>query len=122
MSEFMSNPVVVLSTVGKPDDAERIAQTLVERRLAACVNVVPGVLSLFRWEGRVHRDVERLLLIKTTRERFEEMYRALIEMHPYELPEVLVLPVVGGHPPYLEWVADSTGTPLVPEPFKPEES
>jgi periplasmic divalent cation tolerance protein len=117
----VSNPVVVLSTVARPEDAERIAQALVERRLAACVNVVPGVLSLYRWEGRVEREVERLLVIKTTRERFQELRLALLQLHPYQVPELLVLPVVGGHVPYMEWVIESTaapradGGPLPPE-------
>jgi periplasmic divalent cation tolerance protein len=119
---FMAEPVVVLSTVSRPDDAERIAQTLVERRLAACVNVVPGVLSVYRWEGRIQRDVERLLVIKTTREKFEEMHHLLLELHPYDVPEVVALPVIGGNPSYLQWVAESTNTPMAPETPKPEES
>jgi periplasmic divalent cation tolerance protein len=119
---FMGEPVIVLSTVSRPDHAERIAQTLVERRLAACVNVVPGVLSLYRWEGRMQREVERLLVIKTTRERFEELHHALLELHPYDVPEVLALPVIGGNPAYMQWVAEATNTPLAPPAPKPEES
>src|SRR5437016_2071261 len=82
-------------------DAERIAQTLVEKRLAACVNVLPGVLSIYRWKGAVEREMERLLVIKTTEERREETTRLLAAMHPYELPEVLALRVDAGHEPYL---------------------
>ncbi len=116
----MSNPVVVFCSVGRPEDAERIAQALVEKRLAACVNVVPGVLSLYRWEGKVQRDVERLLIIKTTRERFNDLHEALLKVHPYELPELLVLPVVGGHVPYMEWVIESVSLPSDSGPLPPE--
>jgi periplasmic divalent cation tolerance protein len=100
--------VVVLCTVGGAEDAERIARELVERRLAACVNVVPGLVSIYRWKGRVERDEERLLLIKTRAERFLELKAALVALHPYELPEVLALPVQAGHEPYLDWIDEST--------------
>jgi periplasmic divalent cation tolerance protein len=116
----VSNPVVVLSTVGKAEDAERIAQVLVEKRLAACVNVVPGVFSLYRWQGKVEREVERLLIIKTTRERFRDLRKALLKLHPYALPELLVLPVVGGHVPYMQWVIESVSLPTDSGPLPPE--
>jgi periplasmic divalent cation tolerance protein len=99
--------VLALSTVGSAEDAERIARTLVERRLAACVNVVPGLVSIYRWEGRVERDEERLLVVKTRAERVEALREALVALHPYELPELVVLPVAGGHAPYLAWLAES---------------
>jgi periplasmic divalent cation tolerance protein len=98
---------VVLCTVGSAEDAERIATALVERRLAACVNLVPGVLSIYRWKGSVERDEERLLLIKTSAARLEALRAAIVELHPYELPEVVALDVAGGHAPYFEWVAES---------------
>lgn len=103
----MSGPVVVLSTVATPEDAERIARELVERGLAACVSVVPGLVSLYRWKGKVEREEERLLLIKTRGERFPALREALVALHPYEVPEVLALPVAGGHPPYLAWLEES---------------
>ncbi len=103
----MSGRVVALSTVGTAEDAERIARALVERRLAACVNVVPGVVSVYRWKGAVERDEERLLVIKTRAERLEELRRALVELHPYEVPELLALPVEAGHGPYLAWLDES---------------
>jgi periplasmic divalent cation tolerance protein len=100
--------VVLLSTVGKSEDAERIAEALVERRLAACVNVVPGLRSVYRWKGRVEREDEVLLVIKTAGERVEEVRRALVAgLHPYEVPELVALPVAGGHPPYLDWLAEN---------------
>jgi periplasmic divalent cation tolerance protein len=106
----MSGALAVLSTVGTAEDAERIARELVERGLAACVNVVAGVTSFYRWEGRVQRDEERLLVIKTRAEGFEALRQALVAIHPYEVPEVIALPIAGGHPPYLEWLAGCVGT------------
>ena len=106
----MSDRVVVLSTVGTDGDAVRIARALVERRLAACVNVVPGVRSVYRWKGRVEEDEERLLVIKTRRDRFEALREALVSLHPYELPEAIVLPVEAGHAPYLAWLDESVGS------------
>jgi periplasmic divalent cation tolerance protein len=104
----VSEHVVVLSTVAKAEDARRIAHALVERRLAACVNVVPGVRSVYRWKGRIEEDDERLLVIKTRRDRAEALRQALVALHPYELPEAIVLPVEAGHAPYLAWLDEST--------------
>jgi periplasmic divalent cation tolerance protein len=103
----VSDRVVALSTVGTAEDAERIARALVERRLAACVNVVPGVVSVYRWKGAVERDEERLLVIKTRAERLEALRQALVELHPYEVPELVALPVEAGHAPYLAWLDES---------------
>jgi periplasmic divalent cation tolerance protein len=99
--------VVALTTVGSAADAERIARALVEGRHAACVNVVPGVVSVYRWKGAVERDDEHLLVIKTRVDRAEALREALVALHPYELPELVVLPVEAGHPPYLAWIRDS---------------
>jgi periplasmic divalent cation tolerance protein len=99
--------LVVLSTVGSAEDAERIGRALVEAGLAACVNVVPAVTSIYRWKGKVEREEERLLVIKTRAERFEALRDALVALHPYEVPEVLALSVTGGHQPYLDWLDDS---------------
>jgi len=100
----MSERVVVLSTVARSEDAERIARQLVERRLAACVNVVPGLVSIYRWQERVERDEELLLVIKTRAERLEALRETIAELHPYEVPEVLALQILAGHPPYLAWL------------------
>jgi periplasmic divalent cation tolerance protein len=99
--------VVALSTVGTAEDAERIARALVEHRLAACVNVVPGLVSVYRWKGAVEREEERLLVIKTRAERLEDLRRALVKLHPYEVPELVALPIEDGHPPYLSWLDES---------------
>jgi periplasmic divalent cation tolerance protein len=103
----VSDLVVALSTVGKAEDAERIARALVERRLAACVNVVPGVVSVYRWKGEVCRDGEVMLVIKTRAERIPALREALLALHPYELPELLALPIDSGHSPYLAWIDES---------------
>ena len=88
--------------------AERIARVLVEERLAACVNVLPGVSSIYRWNGAVARTEEVLLIVKTMRERLEALTERLRGLHPYELPELVAVEVVGGLPGYLSWVAEQT--------------
>lgn len=100
----MSERCVVLCTVGKAEDADRLARALVERGLAACVNVVPGLASVYRWQGRVEREAELLLLIKTRADRFEALRDAIVSLHPYQVPEVIALPVQAGHAPYLAWL------------------
>lgn len=104
----MSERVLVLTTVGSLEEAERIARGLVEPGLAACVNIVPGVVSVYRWKGAVERAGELLLVIKTRAERFEAVREALVAMHPYELPEAIALPIEAGHAPYLAWLDAST--------------
>ena len=103
----MSQRVVALSTVGSAEDAERIARALVERRLAACVNVVPGVASVYRWKGEICRDQEWLLVVKTRGEKLDALREALVALHPYELPELVALPIEAGHAPYLAWLDES---------------
>lgn len=104
----MSDVRIVLSTVPDSNRAAEIARELVEKRLAACVNVLPGLRSLYRWQGRIEDDSETLLIIKTTVLRIDELMRRLKELHPYEVPEMVVLPAEGGWPPYLEWVQAET--------------
>jgi periplasmic divalent cation tolerance protein len=91
-----------------PDKAQAIAGALVEERVAACVNVVPSLSSVYRWKGAVHVDSEALLIVKSTRDRFEALKQAVLRHHPYELPEVIAVPVDRGHTPYLEWVIESS--------------
>lgn len=88
--------------------AELIATTLVEERLAACVNRLPGVVSTYRWQGRIEQAGEVLLLIKTTAERLPTLRQRLPQLHPYELPELIVVEAAGGLPAYLDWVAAET--------------
>lgn len=96
--------IVLLSTLPSPEKAAEVARILVEERLAACVSLVPAVRSIYRWQGAVQDDAETLAILKTTRGRAEALRARLIELHPYEVPEVLALPVDGGHAPYLAWV------------------
>ncbi len=93
-----------------PDDAvaERIATAVVEERLAACVNRVPGVISTYRWQGEVHRDSEQLLIIKTTLERFEALRDRIVSLHPADVPEVIAAEVVAGFDRYLAWIDSET--------------
>ena len=103
----MSERLLALSTVASAQDAERIARALVERGLAACVNVVPGVVSVYRWKGQVEREDELLLVIKTRAERFPALREALVGLHPYEVPELIALPIQAGHAPYLAWLDEN---------------
>ena len=105
----MTGHLVVLSTVARAEDAERIGRALVEAGLAACVNVLPAVTSIYRWKGTLEKEEERLLLIKTRADRFDALKQALVSLHPYEVPEVLALPVADGHQPYLDWLDESVG-------------
>jgi len=98
----------VLTTAPDEDVATTLARTLVGERLAACVNVVPGVRSIYRWEGSVQDDAEVVLVIKSHRNRSQALAARIKDLHPYELPEVLVLPVSGGSVPYLDWIATET--------------
>ena len=95
---------VVLMTAPDAACAERLARALVEERLAACVNVVPGVRSFYRWQGAVEDAAELLLVAKTRADRAEALAARVKELHPYELPEVLTLPAAGGSAAYLDWV------------------
>ena len=99
--------VVVLVTAPTPEVAAGIARSLVEEGLAACGNVVPGLRSIYRWEGRVADESEALLLLKTERRLLAALKERLPAVHPYEVPELLVLPVEDGLGPYLDWIARS---------------
>jgi periplasmic divalent cation tolerance protein len=101
--------VVVLVTVPTVSAGERIARAAVERRLAAAVNVVPGVRSVYRWQGRVEDASETLLIVKTGVERLAALEASVRELHPYTVPSFLALPVVGGHEPYLAWLRSAVG-------------
>ena len=99
--------VVVLVTCPSRAVAAQLAHYLVSRRMAACANIVPGLTSLFWWKGKVDRSRETLLLLKTTAAGFEPLRRAVLALHPYDVPEVIALPVVAAHVPYRCWVASS---------------
>ena len=105
----MTDALVVLVTAPTPERAAEIARALVEERLAACGNVVPGLRSIYRWEGKVEDEPEALLVLKTTRARFEALRARVLALHPYQVPEVIALPVEAGSAPYLAWIAGETG-------------
>lgn len=102
--------VIVLTTTSNPEDAARIARELVEKRLAACVNVSDRVRSFYRWEGKVAEEFEQLLVIKTTHARLAEMRDLLFSLHPYDVPEFIVLPIAEMSQAYGEWLLTSTET------------
>ncbi|TDJ44270.1 MAG: divalent-cation tolerance protein CutA [Gammaproteobacteria bacterium] len=93
-----------------PDEqvAESISTHIVEHGLAACVNRIPGLTSVYKWEGEMKSGTEVLLLIKTTSDRCEALTAELLNIHPYELPEIIAVPVIAGHQPYLDWIKDCT--------------
>ncbi|MGC1550240.1 MAG: divalent-cation tolerance protein CutA [Rhodanobacter sp.] len=101
----MPDPILLCyCTCPDADSAQKLAETLVSEALAACVNRLPGVVSSYRWQGKLCTDSEELLLIKTTTGRFEALKSRLLELHPYELPELMAVPVERGHDAYLDWV------------------
>ena len=100
--------VLVLTTVPIGDLGDRIARALVEERLAACVNILPPMVSVYRWRAAVEREEERQLLVKTTESRVDAVRRRISELHPYEVPEFLVLRVADAGPDYLEWARAET--------------
>jgi len=100
--------LLILCTCPDADSAQAIARALVEERLAACVNRIPGLTSTYRWQGEVREGNEVLLLVKTRRERLDQLRRRLLELHPYDVPEVIALEIVAGHIPYLEWLRAET--------------
>ncbi len=106
--ESSREALVVLCTCPDEDTAERIARELVEARLAACVNRLSGVRSTYRWKDALRDEPEVLLAIKTVRSRYQELEMRLKALHPYEVPEIIALPVLAGAAPYLAWLADET--------------
>jgi periplasmic divalent cation tolerance protein len=103
----MTDKLLILTTAGSESEAKRIAQMLVERRLAACVNIVPKILSVYRWEGKMESAEEYLLIAKTTRDKEVEVQAAIRELHSYELPECISIPIESASPEYLKWITDS---------------
>ena len=103
----MTDKLVIFVTCGQREEAEQMARSLVEQRLAACVNVLPGILSWYWWERQVTRDEELLLVIKTTRSKFEELRKEIQRLHSYSVPEIIAMPIVEGSEDYLSWIDNS---------------
>lgn len=102
---------ITFVTVGNADQAYTIAKTVLEENLAACVNIIPTVRSVYRWKGELCDDAECLLLIKTTRDVFPLLKARVKALHSYEVPEIIAVPVQDGYEPYLEWVVEGTRKP-----------
>jgi periplasmic divalent cation tolerance protein len=102
-----NDSLVVFSTAPDTEVAEALAEHLVSEQLAACVSLVGGMRSVYRWEGEVHRDPEVLLIVKTDQQHLESLVATLQNRHPYECPEIIAMPIVGGSAGYLEWLASS---------------
>lgn len=100
----MTNKIVVLSTCGSAEEAARLAKALVESKNAACVQVVPGIRSFYRWKGAIEDSPEWLLIIKSSRDRFDALRAEIEKQHSYEVPEVVALPILEGAPNYLNWL------------------
>jgi periplasmic divalent cation tolerance protein len=110
MNDISSEPIVVLMTAPNRQEAVRIAEMLVSARLAACVQILPHIQSVYRWQGEVERASEVLLLAKTTTGRFDELDRAVKEIHSYETPEIVALPVTSISGPYRKWLQAAIAT------------
>jgi periplasmic divalent cation tolerance protein len=95
---------LALSTAPDLETAERLIRTLVDERIIACGSIVPGLVSIYHWQGQVRRDAEVLIILKTAEINVARLTQRVPELHPYEVPELLLLPVVDGHPAYLDWV------------------
>jgi periplasmic divalent cation tolerance protein len=104
----MEQALLVMTNLADIASAQILARALVEQRLAACVNMLPGTRSIYRWNDAVEEDAEVTLLIKTTTARYAELEQAIRALHPYELPEVIAVPVSAGLPAYLAWIAQET--------------
>jgi periplasmic divalent cation tolerance protein len=104
----MSDYVLVLTTVPAEGDADNLARTLVTEQLVACVNVLPPMVSTYRWKGSIEQDRERQLIMKTTRDRVAALRARVKELHSYEVPEFVVIPVQEGSEEYLKWISEST--------------
>lgn len=110
----MTDKQIVLSTAGSEDEARKIARHLLERQLAACVNIIPQIESVYRWQGKIETAREWLLLIKTRAETFSAVREAIQELHSYDLPECIAIGIENGSVEYLEWIADSLSNDAVP--------
>jgi len=104
----MTDALLVLTTFPTADAAAQVAKAVVGERLAACANILPALRSIYRWEGKIQDENEVLVLLKTQRAGFARLQARILELHPYEVPEVLAIPVEQGHQAYLEWIARET--------------
>lgn len=99
-----NRPITVLTTFPDQDSAQKFAHAIIHSNLAACVNLIKGVESVYKWEGEIHTDSETMLIIKSNHNQFESVKALLLEIHPYDLPECVMLEISDGHQPYLDWL------------------
>ncbi len=107
--------IIVFCTTPGKDSAEKIARSLVEKRLAACANIVDNITSIYRWKGEICRDDEAMLLIKTTADAYEALEKEIKARHPYDTPEIVALPLLKGSAEYLKWIGESLKSDSLPE-------
>ncbi len=99
---------VVLVTAGNVEEARKIAESIVSQNLAACCNIVPQIESIYRWEGKIEKDAETLMIIKTRKSHEKKLIDKIKELHSYDVPEIIFLPIEGGNTDYLKWIGEST--------------
>jgi periplasmic divalent cation tolerance protein len=104
----VTDALLVFTTLPSADKAAELAKLLVQERLVACANLLPAIRSIYRWQGEMHDENEVLVLLKTRAEHLERLKLRILEVHPYEVPEVLAIPVESGYQPYLDWLAGET--------------
>jgi periplasmic divalent cation tolerance protein len=104
----MEEPLLILTNLPDAQSAQTVARKLVESKLTACINILPAVQAIYRWKGAIEEATEVTLMIKTTRARYAELECMIKEMHPYEVPEIIGLPILAGLPNYLAWIAQET--------------
>ena len=104
----MTDAILILTTCATEEEALKIANVLVEECLAGCVNVLSPVRSIYRWEGKICNEKEWLLIIKTQQTRFEDLEKKVRSLHSYRVPEIVSLPIIEGHQPYLNWLEEMT--------------
>lgn len=104
----MTGHIIVYITVPSPEEGEKIAKALVEKKLAACVNIVPGVRSIYHWQDKMYDEMELLLIAKTVGPLFERLEKEVKSIHPYHVPEIVAIPIIKGSKEYLDWIDDIT--------------
>ena len=103
----MNDPIIILTTVSSKKEAELIGSKLIDKELAACVNIIPNIKSIYRWEGKINKDSEYLLIIKTVKRAEEDVFENIRKLHSYDTPEMISIPITGGEKSYLNWLSKS---------------
>ena len=103
----MNDPIIILTTVSSKKEAELIGSKLIDKELAACVNIIPNIKSIYRWKGKMNKDSEYLLIIKTVKRAEEDVFENIRKLHSYDTPEMISIPITGGEKSYLNWLSKS---------------